>query len=113
MDRIQWIRAYTPTARIATINTGIQPELILALALLDSKSDFRIAKDDTSVINEIVKELKTEKYRDAGILEALTAESQAKIIVSVDYNNDPLYYELLKSIIINIRKFIPPTTIAL
>ena len=113
MDRIQWIRAYTPTARIAAINTGIQPELILALALLDSKSDFRIAKDDTSVINEIVKELKSDKYKDAGILEALTAENQAKIIVSVDYNNDPLYYELLKSIIINIRKFIPPTTIAL
>jgi hypothetical protein len=113
MDRIQWIRAYTPTARIATINTGIIPELVLALALLDSKADFRINKDDTNVINELVKELRSEKYKDAGILEALTAEKQAAVIVSVDYNNDPLYYELLKSIIINIKKFIPPTTIAL
>ena len=113
MDRIQWIRAYTPTARIATINTGINPELVLALALLDSKADFRINKDDTNVINELVKDLKSEKYRDAGILEALSAEQQAKIIVAVDYNSDPMYYELLKSIIINIRKFIPPTTIAL
>lgn len=113
MDRIQWIRAYTPAARIATINTGISPELVLALALLDSKADFRINKDDTTVIKTIVKELQAEKYKDAGILEALTAEAQAKIIVSVDYNNDPMYYELLKSIITNIRKFIPPTTIAL
>lgn len=113
MDRIQWIRAYTPTARIATINTGINPELVLALALLDSKADFRIGKDDTKVIHTLVQELKSEKYKDAGILEALTAEQQAKIIVAVDYGNDPMYYELLKSIIINIRKFIPPTTIAL
>jgi flagellum-specific peptidoglycan hydrolase FlgJ len=113
MDRIQWIKAYTPCARIATINSGIYPELVLALALLDSKADFRINKDDTNVIHQLVKELKSEKYRDAGMLEALSAEQQAKIIVSVDYNTDPMYYELLKSIIINIRKFIPPTTIAL
>ena len=113
MDRIQWIRAYTPTARIATINTGIYPELVLALALLDSKADFRIGKDDTKVINIIVKELTSDKYRDSGMLEALTPENQAKIIVAVDYGSDPLYYELLKSIIENIRKFIPPTTIAL
>lgn len=113
MDRIQWIRAYTPTARIATINTGIYPELVLALALLDSKADFRINKDDTKVINELVKELKSERFKDAGILEALTAEQQANVIVAVDYNSDPMYLELLKSIITNIRKFIPPTTIAL
>ena len=113
MDRIQWIRAYTPTARIATINTKINPELILALALLDSKADFRINKDDTNVIHQLVKELTAERYKDAGILEALSAEQQAKIVVAIDYNNDPMYYELLKSIIINIRKFIPPTTIAL
>lgn len=113
MDRIQWIRAYTPTARIATINTGINPELILALALLDSKADFRINKDDSNVIHQLVKELTAERYKDAGILEALSAEQQAKIVVAVDYNQDTMYYELLKSIIINIRKFIPPTTIAL
>jgi flagellum-specific peptidoglycan hydrolase FlgJ len=113
VDRIQWIRAYTPTARIATINTGIYPELVLALALLDSKADFRTGKDDTKVINIIVKELTAEKYKDSGILEAFSAENQAKIIVAVDYGNDPLYFELLKSIIQNIRKFIPPTTIAL
>jgi hypothetical protein len=47
------------------------------------------------------------------MLEALTAEQQAKIVVAVNYGDDPLYYELLKSIIVNIRKFIPPTTIAL
>ena len=113
MDRIQWIRAYTPTVRIATINTGLNPELILALALLDSRADYRISKDDTQIINQLVKELQADKYKDAGMLEALTAEQQAKIVVAVDYGNDPLYYELLKSIIINIRKFIPPTTIAL
>jgi flagellum-specific peptidoglycan hydrolase FlgJ len=113
VDRIQWIRAYTPTARIATINTGIYPELVLALALLDTKASFRIGKDDTKVINIIVKELTAEKYKDQGILEAFSAENQAKIIVAVDYGSDPLYFELLKSIIQNIRKFIPPTTIAL
>ena len=113
MDRIQWIRAYTPTARIATINTGLYPELILAIALLDSNADFRIGKDDTKVINAIVKELQGDKYRDAGILEALTAEQQAKVLVVVDYGGDAMYYNLLKSIIENIRKFIPPTTIAL
>jgi flagellum-specific peptidoglycan hydrolase FlgJ len=113
MDRIQWIRAYTPTARIATINTGIHPELILALALLDSKADFRINKDDTNVINALVKELQGNKYKDAGMLEALTATQQAAVIVSVDYGSDPLYLELLNSIITNIRKFIPPTTISL
>ena len=113
MDRIQWIRAYTPTARIATINTGIYPELVLALALLDTKASFRIGKDDTKVINIIVKDLQSDKYRDKGMLEALTPEAQAKIIVEVDYQSDILYYELLKSIIVNIRKFKPPTTIAL
>lgn len=113
MDRIEWIRAYTPTARIATINTGIHPELILALALLDSKSDFRLSMDNTKVIKALVKELQSGKYKVAGIMEAKTAEDQAKVIVAVDYGNDPLYYEILKSIIENIRKFIPPTTIAL
>jgi len=113
VDRIQWIRAYTPSARIACINTGIHPELILALALLDSKADFRIGKDHIKTINILVKELQSNKYKVAGMLEAQSPIEQAKIIVQVEYGNDPLYFELLKSIIENIKKFIPPTTIAL
>lgn len=113
MDRIEWIRAYTPSARIACINTRIHPELVLALALLDSKSDFRIGRDHIKVIEIIVKELKSNKYKVAGMLEAKSPEEQAKILVTVDYGSDQLYSELLISIIQNIRKFIPPTTIAL
>lgn len=81
---------------------------------INVEADFRLYNDPSESFRDYINFLQVNpRYRKAGVFDAATPEIQAEKLAEAGYATDPSYATLLKGVILSVKKYLPPPTIAL